>query len=766
MNTQSTNPQMQRLRITVKGIVQGVGFRPFIYHLARKHGLAGWVCNTNDGVLIEAEGNEDNLRGFMESVKTNAPPLALITDVSAEPLQPIGECEFIIRHSLSNSEPQTTIPPDVATCADCLADISNHANRRYHYPFTNCTNCGPRFTIIERIPYDRQNTTMAAFDMCPDCLAEYENPSERRFHAQPNACPVCGPHLIIDGHKYTNDSEAISKAAEILRRGEILAIKGLGGFHLACDARNTKAVGMLRKRKGRAKKPFAVMCVDIDEVRRICEVDPISEKLLLSFERPIVIMQARTNNGISPEVAPGNNTLGVMLPYTPLHHLLLAQSPPTLVMTSGNLSEEPIAYKDEDANLRLGHIADHILMHNRPIHMACDDSVARAFCDKPMLLRRARGYVPQPIKINFKTPMILACGGDLKSTFCLTKGELAILSQHLGDLENAQTIEHYDSVVKHFCEFFDVKPEIIAHDLHPDYHSTRFAESLRCGKKIAVQHHHAHIASCMAENNISGKVIGVAFDGTGYGTDGQIWGSEFLIADFKNFQRAAHLAYIPIPGGEAAIKKPCRMAAAYLLKTFGDSGEKVATTIMPSFTCKEAQVVKMQIDRNLNAPLTSSMGRLFDAVSALLGICTEVTYEGQAAIELEATASPNSEPYNFELIIGNEDTIEIDVRQMLKQIVFEIEKGTPSSIISSRFHATIAEIISTVCTKLRDCTNLNRVVLSGGVFQNMVLLGLSTKKLEKQGFDVFCHALVPPNDGGISLGQAVVAAERWNCQCA
>ena len=762
MNQQKNG--LVRRRIQVTGTVQGVGFRPFIYQLAHRHGVGGWVCNTGGGVLIEAEGEEDVIRRFTDSIRLEAPALARVSDLESSPIPTIGSTDFEIIASLQGGEVQPIVPPDVAVCAECTSDFLSPDNRRYRYPFTNCTNCGPRFTIIERAPYDRPNTTMKGFVMCPECRSEYENPLDRRFHAQPNACPTCGPHLMLDGQTL-GDSEVISRAAALLSEGKILAIKGLGGFHLACDARNTKAVRMLRDRKGRGgapdpsgsiptrrDKPFALMCADLEEVCRICEVDPTSEAMLLSPEKPILLMPALPDNGISPLIAPENKTLGVMLPYTPLHQLLLQESPPSLVMTSGNISEEPIAYKDDEASHRLGHIPDHMLTHNRPIYMACDDSVARVFGGVPMVIRRARGYVPHPIELETDMPQILACGGDLKSTFCLIKGWLALLSQHLGDLDNAPTMEHYRQAADHFCRFFEVKPEIIAHDLHPDYHSTRFALTLDAPERIAVQHHHAHIASCMAENHLAGRVIGVALDGTGYGTDGRIWGGEFLIADYADFRRAAHLAYVPLPGGDAAVRRPGRMALSYLLHAFGS----VDDNIVPGLSAEEAYAVKMQVERGLNSPLTSSMGRLFDAVSALLGICSEVTYEGQAAIELEARAvGPADRTYSFDMIEN-----QIDVRPVIREIVDEIKKGTPAETISSTFHSTVAEMVAKVCSSLRDETGMNRVALSGGVFQNALLLTMALERLEASGFEVFRHSAVPTNDGGISLGQAVIAAGR------
>lgn len=744
----------RRLRITVTGTVQGVGFRPFVYRLAGQQKLSGWVRNVADGLVIEVEGEESALRVFVEALRTESPPLASVSEVTAVPIPVEGDAGFAIRKSIEGADTRPIVPPDVATCPDCLSDITSPANRRHGYPFANCTNCGPRFTIIEGIPYDRASTTMSSFRMCSDCEREYCNPLDRRFHAQPNACPACGPHLILDGASSTEDGEVIAHAADLLLTGKVLAIKGLGGFHLACDARSDQAVRALRTRKGRAGKPFALMCYDLTEARRVCEVDRHSEALLLSPERPIVLMPARPENGISRSVAEGTSRLGVMLPYSPLHHLLLSTGPPTLVMTSGNLAEEPIAYENDDAARRLGHIADHILAHDRPIHVPCDDSVIRVFEGAPMPIRRARGFVPRPIDLGVELPRILACGGDLKSAFCLTKGSLAVMSQHLGDLENAPTLDHYERMVAHFCRFFDCEPEVVAHDLHPDYHSTRYAESSGIAHKIAVQHHHAHVASCMAENGVEGPVIGVAFDGTGYGTDGRIWGGEFLIADQRGFRRAAHLDYVPLPGGDVAVRRPGRMALSYLMSALGPD-------VPPQLlTPEEGRVVAVQIERGLNCPLTSSIGRLFDAVSALLGVCTETNYEGQAAIELEAFSSgPTEGAYRYNLCRENEP-IRIDVRPMIREIAEEVARAEEVAGISAKFHSTIADMTVEVCAALRDRTGLCRVALSGGVFQNVLLLGMVVERLRKRGFEVFIHRIVPCNDGGLSLGQAVVAAGR------
>lgn len=737
----------QRLRIT--GMVQGVGFRPFIYRLAVRFRLAGWVCNTGDGVLIEAEGVEEDTARFVEGIRREAPPLARLDEVESSFLTPLGETTFAIRHSEEGVTVRAIIPPDVATCPDCLADIRDPANRRYCYPFTNCTNCGPRLTIIEGVPYDRPRTTMRAFDMCPDCRAEYEDPVNRRFHAQPNACPVCGPQLALDGE---TGADVIARTAVLLRAGKVLAVKGLGGYHLACDARNDAAVANLRSRKGRADKPFAIMCRDLEEARQVCDVDPASARLLLSPAHPIVLLPVKPGNGIAPAVALGIATLGIMLPYTPLHELLLAEFGGPLVMTSGNLSDEPLAFHDDEARARLGQIADHFLTHNRPIHLGCDDSIARTAPGGTVILRRARGYVPEPIALPWEAPPIFACGGDLKSAFCLTKGNIALLSQHLGDLENAATLEQYRRVADHFRAFFDVQPIAVAHDLHPDYHSTRYALSLDL-PQVAVQHHHAHIAACMAEHHLDGPVIGVAFDGTGYGPDGTVWGGEFLIADYTDFRRAGRLAPFPLAGGEAAIKRPGRIALGLLPEAN-----------IPGLSDTEAVIARAQIARGLNTPLTSSMGRLFDAASALLGICSEVLYEGQAAMELETAADPETDriyPYH----IARGDLLEVDARPLLAALLADLQSGERIGALAARFHATVAAFTADVCEHIRRDTGLNTVALSGGVFQNVRLLGMLLERLSAVSFDVVYHHAVPPNDGGLALGQAAVAARRLQGKC-
>jgi hydrogenase maturation protein HypF len=752
---------VKRAEINITGIVQGIGFRPFIYNLARKHSICGWVLNNEKGVVIDAESDDGNLDQFIREVPALAPPLAKIESFDLRYLNPLGYTTFEIRKSEEAQEKFVLISPDVATCDQCLSELFSVGNFRYRYPFINCTLCGPRFTIIKDIPYDRHKTTMLPFLMCPVCQREYEDPSDRRFHAQPNACSACGPSLrLVDRQGKEVPGDAIAETLNLLSRGKILAIKGLGGFHLACDAENQAAVSSLRSRKFREDKPFAVMCRDLEEVRQHCDVNEEEETVLLSVERPIVILKRRQDSTVAHAVAPYQETLGVMLPYSPLHYLLLNGPLRTLVMTSGNVSDEPISYKNEEAFQRLGNIADYFLFHNRDIHTRCDDSVMRIFEGKPYILRRSRGYVPFPAKLSFPLEMILACGGELKNTFCLTRGQYAFLSHHIGDLENLETLTSFEEGIGHFKRLFYIEPKAIAYDLHPDYLSTRYALSIPNIPRIGVQHHHAHIVSAMAENGIKGEVIGVALDGTGFGTDGTIWGGEFLITSLKDFERAAHLKKVPMPGGTMAIKEPWRMAMVYLYETYGDEMKHLGMNPMKRVDLEKWEILKQMIKRKINTPVTSSMGRLFDAVSSLLSIRDEVHYEGQAAIELEMIAARQAnEAYSFR-IHHDQIPFVIDPSETIRGIVRDLAEGIPSSIISGRFHRTIACLIVETCEAIRSMRRLNRVVLSGGVFQNIFLLSLVTKGLRNSGFDVYTHHSVPPNDGGISLGQAVVAHMR------
>ena len=749
---------MKRAEIGITGIVQGIGFRPFIYNLAQKHLIRGWVLNNEKGVLIDAESEDGNLDRFIQDIPKLAPPLARIESFEVKYLEPLGYSTFEIRKSEEAQDKFVLISPDVATCDQCLSELFSPKNFRYRFPFVNCTLCGPRFTIIQDIPYDRRKTTMAPFIMCPVCQKEYEDPLDRRFHAQPNACPACGPSLHLEDREGKEVSgDPIVKTLDLLSKGRIVAIKGLGGFHLACDAKNQDAVSSLRSRKFREDKPFAVMCQNIDEVKEHCEVNEEEEKLLLSVERPILILRRRGNSPIAHAVAPYQDTLGVMLPYSPLHHLLLNGPLKTLVMTSGNVSDEPISYKNEEAFRRLSNIADYFLFHNREIHMRCDDSVTRIFDGKPYILRRSRGYVPFPIKLSFPLEMILACGGELKNTFCLTRGQYAFLSHHIGDLENLETLTSFEEGIEHFKKLFYIEPKAVAYDFHPDYLSTQYALSIPGIPKIGVQHHHAHIVSAMAENEIEGDVIGAALDGTGFGLDGTVWGGEFIKANLRDFDRLAHLRKVPMPGGSMAIKEPWRMAMVYLFEAFGEEATKLKIDLMKRIDWGKWDILKKAINKKVNTPLTSSMGRLFDAVSSLLSIRDEVHYEGQAAIEMEMIADHGiTEEYSFRNY-NDEVSMVIDPAEMIRGVIRDLIDGLSASKISGKFHRTISRMIIDTCETIRSNKKLNRVVLSGGVFQNIYLLSLVTEDLRRSGFDVYTHHLVPPNDGGISLGQAVVA---------
>jgi len=749
---------MKRAEIRITGIVQGIGFRPFIYNLAKSHCIRGWVLNNEKGVFIDAESEDGNLQHFIQDIPKLAPPLARIESFDVRYIEPLGYATFEIKKSEEAQEKFVLISPDVTTCDQCLAELFSPQNFRYQYAFINCTLCGPRFTIIKDIPYDRHKTTMAPFTMCPVCQREYEDPADRRFHAQPNACPTCGPSLRLEdrnGKEILGDP--IETTLKLFESGLILAIKGLGGFHLACDAKNQDAVSSLRSRKFREDKPFAVMCRDIGEVKEHCEVTEEEEKLLLSVERPIVILNKRKDSSIAHAVAPFQNTLGVMLPYSPLHHLLLKGPLKALVMTSGNVSDEPIAYKNEGAKSRLRNIADYFLLHNREIHMRCDDSVTRIFEGKPYIIRRSRGYVPFPIKLPFSLEMILACGGELKNTFCLTRGHYAFMSHHIGDLENLETLTSFEEGIEHFKRLFYIEPKAVAYDFHPDYLSTQYALSIPDIPKVGVQHHHAHIVSVMAENGIEGDVIGVALDGTGFGLDGTIWGGEFIRANLRGFDRLAHLKKFPMPGGTMAIKEPWRMALVYLSEAFGNETDDLRIDLMRRVDPQKWEILKRMIEKKINTPWTSSMGRLFDAISSLLSIRDEVHYEGQAAIELEMIADQRvKEEYLFH-IHKDEMPIVIDPTEIIRGIVRNLTDGASPSKISGKFHRTISRLIVETCETIRFEEKLNRVILSGGVFQNILLLSLVTKGLKESGFDVYTHHLVPPNDGGIALGQAVIA---------
>jgi hydrogenase maturation protein HypF len=765
-------PDVVRRRIRVRGIVQGVGFRPFVFNLAHELALEGYVLNSSSGVTIEVEGSEPAVDQFAATLRNSPPPLAQIEEFTITELDPAGDTSFVIRHSEAEAGEFVLVSPDVATCDDCWRDFGDSGNRRYGYPFTNCTNCGPRYTIIQDVPYDRPTTTMARFSMCALCQAEYEDPSNRRFHAQPNACPECGPGLALapangafpqPGDYHSKDSVAIiPRARELLRQGKIVAVKGLGGFLLACDAQNDEAVRTLRMRKRRSDKPFALMARDIADVESFCEITKADRASLLSRRRPIVILRRREGSSIPTAVAPGNHTIGVMLPYTPLHYLLFSDSPEgpsqfrALVMTSGNISEEPIVTSNEEAWERLRGVADWFVFHNRDIYMRADDSVVRTFEQRERVLRRSRGYVPHPVDLGIDLQEVLACGAELKNTLCLTKGRYAILSQHIGDLENFETLEFFEETLANLKKLFRAEPRAVAYDLHPHYMSTRFALRLPLEPKIGVQHHHAHIASCMAENHLSEKVIGVAFDGTGYGTDGKIWGCEFLVADFTGFERLAHLRYVPLPGGDAAVRQPWRMAMSYLRDAFGEAYRNLDLAFLRDIPKQQVAIVDAMLARRINCVDTSSCGRLFDAVASLIGLRQEVTFEGQAAIELENIADPaidRAYPYSIE----EGSPAQLDMRPMIRAIVSNLQEGVSREAIAAGFHNTLAAAIVETSRRVRDQRGLTRVCLSGGTFQNMFLLERAVRGLRASGFEVFVHSKVPPNDGGIALGQAVIA---------
>ena len=768
----SEQRKIVRFRVDVRGIVQGVGFRPFIYSLAKKHSLKGFVLNNTTGVKVEVEGEREKIKSFLREIKTSAPPLAVIQRIEYEKLAPVGYSSFEIKKSRKEKEELVPISPDISTCHDCLRELFDPNDRRFHYPFINCTNCGPRFTIIQDIPYDRSRTTMKVFRMCPDCQGEYEDPSNRRFHAQPNACPVCGPQVSLFDAKGRNleASDPIKEAVDLLEKSYVVAVKGLGGFHLACDATSLEAVATLRKRKYREDKPFALMAPDLETIRKFCHVDQEEKNLLISPRRPIVLLRKKEENLplAAEQIAPRNRFLGCMLPYTPLHHLLLRKIKRPLVMTSGNMSDEPIVYRNEEALPKLKGIANYFLVHNRDVQMRCDDSVMRVFQGKEVFLRRSRGYAPQPVKVDaFFDEPILAVGGEHKNTFCVARGDQAVISHHIGDLENLSALISFEEGIEYFLKLFHTNAKILACDLHPDYLSTKFAEDYvkKLGKGatlIRVQHHHAHIASLMADRGIEGRVIGVSLDGAGMGDDGKIWGGEFLVADYLSFTRVGHLKEVPLPGGDEAIKNPWRMALSHLKGAFGEGALELALRLLGNVDPEKILMVDNMVENGINCPLTSSVGRLFDAVSSLIGIRSEINHEGQAAMELEMTADDKEKgSYPFDILREGEKFI-VDSGPTIRSVVADLEKGERKGAIAARFHNSLALIILKICRIIREKTDLNSVALSGGVFQNMYLLERVFSLLKSADFQVHTHNRVPPNDGGISLGQALVAHYRRN----
>ncbi len=755
--------------VHVTGVVQGVGFRPYVYGLAQRLRLRGWVRNTSAGVDITVDGSPEALRELVRRLPLEAPPLAQVAAIEVAQRPPNGFTGFEIAESVVLAGGYQPVTPDVAVCAACLHELFDPADRRYRYPFINCTHCGPRFTIIQDLPYDRPLTTMGAFAMCPDCAREYRDPLNRRFHAQPVACPACGPRVWLEftGAAAHDPGDPIREAQRLLRDGAIVAVKGLGGFHLACDATNARAVAELRRRKHRPDKPLALMLSDLAAVAAQCVPTLDERALLASRERPIVLVRRRPEATIVPTAAPGQDTLGVMLPYTPLHHLLLADGMPPLVMTSGNVSDEPMLTGNDEALARLMGLADALLLHDRGIHARCDDSVLRALpgTRAPYPLRHARGYAPAPIRLPFAGPPTLAAGGDLKSAFCLTREADAFLSHYIGDLESYATLQAYADSLAHYERLFRVRPELIAYDLHPDYQSTQHALARAEAQHlpaVGVQHHHAHIAACLADNGLSGErpVIGLAFDGTGYGPDGAVWGGEVLAADYEEYQRALHLAYVPLPGGDRAAREPWRMALAWL----DHAGLEWADDLPPvRYARAESrggigllEVVRGQLRSGLNAPPTSSMGRLFDAVASLLGVRQRMTYEGQAASELEALADPDETAvYPFDL-----QAEVIDPAPMLVQLVADLRAGIAPGRLAARFHNTIAALSVEACEVMRRRLGLSEAALSGGVWQNLTLLTQAQARLRAAGFVVYIHRQAPANDGGLALGQAAVALAR------
>jgi hydrogenase maturation protein HypF len=753
--------QKIRQKISVNGIVQGVGFRPFIYNLAHKHQLTGFVANTSTGVEIEVQGLPSDLDRFLDDLGTEAPPLSVITDVRSQDILTRSDRKFTIRHSDGQAGVATLISPDVAICENCLRELFDPADRRYLYPFINCTNCGPRYTIIENIPYDRPFTSMKSFTMCSLCQAEYDDPPDRRFHAQPNACPECGPSVtIFNSERQACDApDPVSHTAELLKAGKIVAIKGLGGFHLGVDATNAAAVTELRKRKGREEKPLAVMVGDLVTAHRVCQLTAPEQNTLLSFQHPIVLACKRPAHGLAETIAPGNDRLGIMLPYTPLHHILFHYGIEALVMTSANYTEEPICIDNDEAFARLAGIADYFLIHDRDIYFRNDDSVVIHLNGKMRQIRRSRGYVPGPVFVSSQGPPVLAVGGHLKNTICLLKDNRAFLSQHIGDMENLEACNFFRMTVNHLERIFETVPELVVYDIHPGYLTTRWAREQTAVPTFGVQHHHAHLASCMAENRLEEPVIGIILDGTGYGTDGTIWGGEILIGDYQGFDRYAHFEPVALPGGDAAIKAPWRTAVSYLHHSLDGQLPQ-----LPFLKEHDFHPVVEMVSKNINSPLTSSCGRLFDAVAAMSGGRQEIRYEGQAAIEFMQLASDLEQAsFDFEITKGD-DHSEMLVSPIIRAVVHSIREGRSIAEISAMFHRTLINLFTRIAVSASEDTGIGSVVLSGGVFQNQILFNGLIPSLESVGLQVFAHSLVPPNDGGLSFGQAMIGRSHLRHQ--
>jgi hydrogenase maturation protein HypF len=751
--------ESHRIQVTIRGAVQGVGFRPFIYRLATDLGLTGWVNNSSQGVFVEVEGEQEQLQIFLRRVEQDKPSHSLIQSMETVFLNPVGYPSFQIHQSDESGVKAAFILPDIATCSDCLREIFDPANRRYRYPFTNCTHCGPRFSIIEALPYDRPNTTMKHFEMCEQCRVEYENPLDRRFHAQPNACPKCGPHLELwdeKGNLLALHDEALLETASAIRGGRIVAVKGLGGFHLVADAWNESAIERLRQRKNREEKPFALMAPSVEWVRAHCQVSELESYLLTSSESPIVLLRRASHDGVASTVAPGNPDLGIMLPYTPFHHLLMAELDIPVVVTSGNLSDEPICTDEQDALTRLREIADLYLVHNRPIVHHADDSVVRVITDREQILRRARGYAPLPIQLKETVPAVLAVGSHLNNTIAASVGRQVFVSQHIGDLETTQAFDAFKRVITDFNHLYNLKPTMIACDAHPDYISTQFAQTAGL-HVVHVQHHYAHVLACMAEHDLETSVLGISWDGTGYGLDGTVWGGEFLHVNETDFTRAAHLRTFPLPGGEQAVKQPRRAALGLLYEIFGDTAfDMQELAPIQAFSAQELSVLKMMLAKRINTPHTSSAGRLFDAVAATLSLRQQSSFEGQAAMDLEFVIDgvELDDFYNFEMQDYGEEKV-VDWAPMVRGILDDLRADVSVRVISTKFHNTLAEIIAAVARRVGE----ERVVLTGGCFQNKYLTERAIHRLRSEGFRPFWHQQIPPNDGGIALGQ-VLAVSR------
>ena len=753
------NEVIKRARYLFAGIVQGVGFRPFIYRLAVRHGLAGFVQNRPDGVLVEVQGTALAIESFYSGVGKELPSLADITGVASEEITVTGDKEFKIIVSDDEGQGGVHITPDSAVCADCLKELFDPADRRFSYPFINCTNCGPRLTIINDIPYDRVHTSMACFPLCPKCRAEYENPDNRRFHAEPNACPVCGPQLALrdaEGKIIACDDPP-GKAIELIAAGNVLAIKGLGGFHLCVDATSDEAVKKLRSRKYREEKPLAIMVRDIEQAMQIAEINDEEKTLLSSVQRPIVLLKKKKNTLISTFVAPSVPNLGIMLPYTPLHYLLLENRFLALIMTSANQVDEPICISNREAQSRLKGIADYFLVHNRDILVRCDDSVVFLTGGKPQLMRRSRGYAPRPLILKESFPAVLALGPQLKMTQCILKDNFAFLSPHIGDMETPQARDFFHESLALMKRITQSDPQIIACDYHPAYYSTHVAQELKEVRVVHVQHHHAHIVSCMAENQIDGDVIGLAMDGTGFGLDGNAWGGEFLIANATQFQRFGHLQYFVLPGGEKAIHEPWLSGVSLLRKAYGQAWPELASRLKFAPDQTNFELLDKIMETRLNSPLSSGMGRLFDGVAAIMGLRRKVSFEGQVAMELEAKAQLSGVVLPFDILRNSDDSYILNVSAAIRAIVENIFSGKSVEEIASAFHATLTAAFAAMSIKMRKLTGINRVALSGGCFQNRLLLEGTVTELKKKDFEVYYHSQVPANDGGVSLGQAVIA---------